>query len=284
MVRNESVTRMVMFLCFGTAILSVAVHWRITTAGPYLEKPASASLGRDSKPQRRRPQRVHGNLSQVGLGETALGASVFTRRVAAQRASTPKSSVIKPHTKSETISKNVAKVANQASKARLVAQVQRNNPNADNWPKSLLAQALPQQKSSNQSASLKAQVVVDLSDRRAYVYAKNEVIASYPIAIGKKGWETPTGDFQVMHMQHHPIWRHPITGKVFEAGTDSPLGDRWIGFWSDGRNQIGFHGTPDVEVEVVGAAVSHGCLRMRNPDVRMLYEQVKVGTTVIVRD
>lgn len=128
----------------------------------------------------------------------------------------------------------------------------------------------------------KNQVLVDLSDRRVYVYRDDIVIASYPIAVGKKGWETPTGDFQVMHKEYHPIWKHPITGQIFDGGTDSPLGDRWIGFWSDGRNEIGFHGTPNVDL--VGSAVSHGCLRMRNSDVRMLYTQVDLGTPVLVRD
>jgi lipoprotein-anchoring transpeptidase ErfK/SrfK len=124
--------------------------------------------------------------------------------------------------------------------------------------------------------------VVDLSDRRAYVYKGDLVIASYPVAVGKKGWETPTGSFAVMNMQHDPIWQHPITGKVFPPGNDSPLGERWIGFWTDGRNEIGFHGTPDIHL--LGTAISHGCLRMRNSDVRLLYDQVKVGTLVKVRE
>jgi lipoprotein-anchoring transpeptidase ErfK/SrfK len=126
------------------------------------------------------------------------------------------------------------------------------------------------------------QVIVNLGDRRVYVYQFGQVIASYPIAVGKKGWETPTGDFHVMHMEQHPVWRHPITGKVFEPGSDSPLGDRWIGFWSDGRNEVGFHGTPNIDL--VGTAVSHGCLRMRNSDVRILYTQVNLGTPVTVRN
>ncbi|NJL60901.1 MAG: L,D-transpeptidase [Methylacidiphilales bacterium] len=108
-----------------------------------------------------------------------------------------------------------------------------------------------------------------------------EVIASYPTGIGKKGWDTPTGSFQVFHMQHDPVWRHPITGKIFPSGEDSPLGDRWIGFVSDRDGEIGFHGTPDDSL--VGSPVSHGCLRMRNPDVRMLYNQIKIGTSVEVR-
>lgn len=343
MLRNESVGRMVMLLCFGTAFLSLAVHWRISTAERQYEKSASTSMRRDStrtnlKGSQR--QGVYKNLSQVSLGEVALGGSVppeeVTQGSTAQRMFTPKSSAFKPKTKSKIIKKNLAKtttrrastlksstiksqiikknlakatirrasklkpatikpqtkpqiIKNNVAKAsdlptqtRLVAQVERQKPVADSWPKGLWSKASAQQVPSSRLANAKTQVVVDLSDRRTYVYAGEEVIASYPIAVGKKGWETPTGSFQVIHMRHYPIWRHPITGKVFEAGTDSPLGDRWIGFWSDGRNEIGFHGTPDVDL--VGTAVSHGCLRMRNSDVRLLYEQVSLGTTVLVRD
>ncbi|MEH1765416.1 MAG: L,D-transpeptidase [Nostoc sp.] len=199
-----------------------------------------------------------------------------------QGVSTLKSPNIKPQTQTKIIKNNVAKATELPTQARLVAQVERQNPVADSWPKGLWSQASAEQVPSNRLANTKTQVVVDLSDRRTYVYVGDEVIASYPIAVGKKGWETPTGSFQVIHMRHYPIWRHPITGKVFQAGTDSPLGDRWIGFWSDGRNEIGFHGTPDIDL--VGTAVSHGCLRMRNSDVRLLYEQVTIGTTVVVRD
>ncbi|MEH2163164.1 MAG: L,D-transpeptidase [Nostoc sp.] len=195
-----------------------------------------------------------------------------------QKASTPKS----PTIKSQTIRNNVAQATEPPINTQLVAQTERQNPVADSWAKGIWSQASAQQVPSSRVADGKTQVVVDLSDRRTYVYAGDEVIASYPIAVGKKGWETPTGSFQVIHMRHYPIWRHPITGKVFEAGTDSPLGDRWIGFWSDGRNEIGFHGTPDIDL--VGTAVSHGCLRMRNSDVRMLYEQVSIGTIVLVRN
>ncbi|MBW4445970.1 MAG: L,D-transpeptidase [Spirirestis rafaelensis WJT71-NPBG6] len=246
--RNESVARMVMLLCFGTAILSLAVHWRMIAAQRQFEESASTRLQRDPT-----------------MASSAASASTLSSMPAA---------------KSAKEGKNATSEAQLAKNSRQVVDQARQNPTSAK-PKFFLAQNFAKPKSSNSVAG-KSQVVVDLSDRRAYVYAKDEVIASYPIAIGKKGWETPTGSFQVMHMQHYPAWRHPITGQVFAAGTDSPLGDRWIGFWSDGRNQIGFHGTPDVEV--IGTAISHGCLRMRNPDVRMLYKQVGLGTTVIVRE
>ncbi|MBO3464332.1 L,D-transpeptidase [Aetokthonos hydrillicola Thurmond2011] len=220
MVRNESVARIVMLLCFGTAILSLAVRGRMTNS------------------------QASDNASQAGGKAVAIGAAL------------------------PDVSKR-----NEPSNSSNTAG---NNP-----LKSLLAQGLPGQTPSKSQTENQTQIVVNLSDRRVYVYRQAQVIASYPIGVGKKGWETPTGSFQVLNKLVYPIWRHPITGKVFQAGTDSPLGDRWIGFWSDGQNQIGFHGTPDEEL--VGSSISHGCLRMRNPDIRMLYKQVKMGTPVEVR-
>lgn len=124
-------------------------------------------------------------------------------------------------------------------------------------------------------------LVVDLSDRRVYLYKQQTVIAKYNIAIGQDGWETPSGSFQVLEMQQKPVWIHPITGEAVPPGPDNPLGDRWIGFWIDGNTHIGFHGTN--QEELIGMAVSHGCIRMRNQDIDKLYEQVKLGTPVTVQ-
>ena len=268
MLRNESVTRIIMWLCFGTAILSLAVHWRVMTTGQRSEQQASTKTS-------------HEKSSQGGQF-SALGASVPAGE-RTQRRSTSVSSETKLHnTKSGTASKNVAIAADESQTTRLVSPAQKLNSTMSFLPQSLLPQVSAQLFNTKKQISNSRQVVVDLSDRRAYVYHSDVVIASYPIAVGKKGWETPTGTFQVTYKQHNPIWRHPITNKVFAPGTDSPLGDRWIGFWSDGHNEIGFHGTPDTQV--MGTAISHGCLRMRNPDVRLLYQQVSVGTQVIVRE
>ncbi|EDX86082.1 ErfK/YbiS/YcfS/YnhG superfamily [Synechococcus sp. PCC 7335] len=103
---------------------------------------------------------------------------------------------------------------------------------------------------------------------------------SYPVAIGRAGWETPTGKFEVFHQVTDPGWTNPITSEVVPPGPYNPLGDRWIAFWTDGTNSIGFHGTPNRES--VGTAASHGCVRMYNEDVRQLYEMVEVGTVVTV--
>lgn len=123
-------------------------------------------------------------------------------------------------------------------------------------------------------------VVIKLRDRRVYVYYNKKQKVSYPIAVGKAGWETPTGNYKVMDMERNPVWEEPWTGEVILEGPKNPLGVRWIGFWTDGVNSIGFHGT--YAEKLVGQAVSHGCVRMRNRDILALYEQVKVGTPVTV--
>ncbi|GAB4381773.1 MAG: hypothetical protein Kow00121_41030 [Elainellaceae cyanobacterium] len=124
-------------------------------------------------------------------------------------------------------------------------------------------------------------LIIDLSDRHVYLYQNSTLTATYEIAVGRSGWETPTGEFSVLNMQTDPIWQHPFTGEVVAAGADNPLGSRWIGFWSDGQHQIGLHGTN--QEDLIGQAVSHGCIRMREVDVQALYTQITVGMSVTVR-
>ncbi|MGB3767500.1 MAG: L,D-transpeptidase [Phormidesmis sp.] len=123
-------------------------------------------------------------------------------------------------------------------------------------------------------------LLLSLSDRTVYVYRGEVLETSYPVAIGRPGWETPTGEFEVFSQVVEPGWTNPITGESMAPGLDNPLGDRWIAFWTDGLNSIGFHGTPNRDS--VGQAASHGCIRMYNEDVRELFEMVSLGTPVLV--
>lgn len=130
------------------------------------------------------------------------------------------------------------------------------------------------------SPSSTTRLVLKLNENRLYVYQNEVVQTSYTVAIGRAGWETPTGTFEVMQMQRNPIWKHPWTGELVKPGPENPLGAGWIGFWSDGNHVIGFHGTN--QEDSIGKAVSHGCVRMRNQDISALLNQVKIGTPVIV--
>jgi L,D-transpeptidase ErfK/SrfK len=127
----------------------------------------------------------------------------------------------------------------------------------------------------------KLKLVLKLKERRLYLYRGDKLETKYPVAIGKPGWETPTGTFKIIQMIKDPAWAHPFKkGVVLPPGPQNPLGKRWVAFWTDGTNAIGFHGTPNESV--MGRAVSHGCVRMRNKDVVALYDLVSLGTPVTV--
>jgi lipoprotein-anchoring transpeptidase ErfK/SrfK len=123
-------------------------------------------------------------------------------------------------------------------------------------------------------------LVIHLNERKVYVYKGSQIVATYPVAIGKRGRETPTGEWQVMETIVNPGWTNFNTGQRMSPGRNNPLGSRWIGFWTDGKDTIGFHGTN--KPDSIGKAVSNGCVRMYDKDVQALYPLIKVGTIVRV--
>jgi lipoprotein-anchoring transpeptidase ErfK/SrfK len=65
---------------------------------------------------------------------------------------------------------------------------------------------------------------------------------------------------------------------VIPPGPADPIKARWLGIF-DGA---GIHGIDPSEYGSIGTAGSHGCVRMRIPDVIELYPQVPVGTPVYI--
>lgn len=123
-------------------------------------------------------------------------------------------------------------------------------------------------------------LVVKRGVRRVYVYRGEKVVAAFPIAIGKPGWETPLGNYRIIDMEKDPIFRNFKTGEIIKPGAKNPLGKRLIIFHTGKKLDLGFHGTN--EDKLIGKAVSHGCIRMHDKDVIRLYEMVKIGTPVAI--
>ena len=139
-------------------------------------------------------------------------------------------------------------------------------------------------------------LVLDRQARLLRVLENGQERKRFSVAVGMPGWETPVGDFQVLEKTRSPVWEHPESGRLHPAGPANPLGSRWIGFYRDchGRKGwdgdqmldvkgcvvAGFHGTP--HRWTVGRAVSHGCVRLYDEDVRELFELVSIGTPVTV--
>jgi hypothetical protein len=179
-------------------------------------------------------------------------------------------------------------LAESSDVASELATVQHGTPDLDLWGRGLFVEPFPELPTLTNpddflpttSPSRGLHLVIDLSDRQVYVLQGDQLHASFPIAVGRAGWETPVGQHEVIQMIRDPAWENPFTGDVIPPGIDNPLGVRWIGFWTDGDNYIGFHGTPNEAS--VGTAASHGCIRMYNRDVVQLFEMVAIGTPVIV--
>jgi lipoprotein-anchoring transpeptidase ErfK/SrfK len=131
--------------------------------------------------------------------------------------------------------------------------------------------------------ALSGQIIVDLSQLQLYLYRDDNLVRSYPVAVGQPAYPTPTGTFVVVNMQVDPTWLPPNSdwaknAKPIPPGPDNPLGTRWIGTSAPG---VGIHGTPDDAS--IGTYASHGCIRMHIPDVEDLYARVVVGMPVIIR-
>ncbi|MBW4538113.1 MAG: L,D-transpeptidase [Myxacorys chilensis ATA2-1-KO14] len=136
---------------------------------------------------------------------------------------------------------------------------------------------------STKAATLPIRLEIQLKQRRVTLYQGETKVKSYPIAVGRPGWETPKGSYKVQQRIEKPTWVHPLTGEVVKGGDpENPLGKYWLGFWTDGKNWIGFHGTPTPKS--VGTAASHGCIRMYNKDISELFAKIPIGTEVTVRD
>jgi lipoprotein-anchoring transpeptidase ErfK/SrfK len=121
-------------------------------------------------------------------------------------------------------------------------------------------------------------LVIFRGARRFEFWDGARLVRSGKVAVGAPGAETPLGLFYVTDKFDpaiDPDWA--ILGTfAFETSAYSKLTD-----WPGG-GIVGVHGTP--WPNLLGQAVSHGCIRLANADVEFLRNRVPLGTPVkIVR-
>lgn len=118
-------------------------------------------------------------------------------------------------------------------------------------------------------------IVIELSLRRLQVVRDDVALATFPIAIGHADLPTPTGTFFVTE-RLRPRQRTSSYGVLALAiSAYQPK----LYFW-DGQGQVAIHGTN--QPQLIGQAVSHGCVRMTNADILRLSRLVSVGSPVII--
>ncbi len=127
-------------------------------------------------------------------------------------------------------------------------------------------------------------IVILIGKRRLQLVRDGKVVRTYRIAVGQPAYPTPTGNYFVVNKESDPTWTPPPDSAWAKGlgpippGPGNPLGTRWIG---TSAPAVGIHGTN--APSSIGTAASHGCIRMRIPDVEALYEEVSVGMPVQMR-
>ena len=135
-------------------------------------------------------------------------------------------------------------------------------------------------------------IVINMPEQRLYFFPKNDQskVYTYPVAMGRSGWQTPTGPTKVISKTKDPTWFIPesireytldqkgrMLPELIPAGPDNPLGTRAI--YLKFKNIL-IHGTNNESS--IGKLVSSGCIRMYNHHVEALFAQVEPGTPVII--
>ena len=131
-------------------------------------------------------------------------------------------------------------------------------------------------------------VVLNLANMRMFYYPKNQgKVLTYPVGIGRDGWNTPLGATKIIAKKANPAWtvpdsilrEHQLLGdplpKIVPSGPDNPLG-----YYAMPLGFTGYliHGTN--KPYGIGMQVSHGCVQLYPEDVEALFSQVDVGTPV----
>ena len=138
----------------------------------------------------------------------------------------------------------------------------------------------------------RAGVVINLPEYRLYFFPPgSQTVMTFPIGIGREGWETPLGTTTIVQRLDNPWWTPPASirrehrergdelPRIVPPGPDNPMGHMAI--------QLGFpsyflHGTN--MPFGVGQRVSHGCIRLYPNDIQALGTSVVKGTPVRIID
>jgi lipoprotein-anchoring transpeptidase ErfK/SrfK len=128
-------------------------------------------------------------------------------------------------------------------------------------------------------------IIIVTAERFLYLVQGKDRAIRYGIGVGREGF-TWSGLQKISRKQEWPDWRpppemierQPYLPRFMAGGPGNPLGARALYL---GQTVYRIHGTN--QPDTIGHAVSSGCFRLVNNDVIDLYDQVPVGTRVIIR-
>jgi lipoprotein-anchoring transpeptidase ErfK/SrfK len=117
-------------------------------------------------------------------------------------------------------------------------------------------------------------ILVSLSTRSLELFNGSKVLFQTSVAVGSPDSPTPTGYFYVTEVLK--LTGPPGAYGPYALGL-SGFSNTYMSF-DGGPGQIAIHGTD--QPWVVGQYASHGCVRLKNPQITVLANQVETGTPV----
>lgn len=117
-------------------------------------------------------------------------------------------------------------------------------------------------------------IVVNLAAREVHVYRAGHVVKTFQAVVGKPSTPTPTGEFFVEETLQMPAGE---AGGPFALAL-SARSDALQEF-EGGPGQIGIHGRDNLG-GTLGAAESHGCIRLATASIEWLAARIGPGTPV----
>jgi L,D-transpeptidase ErfK/SrfK len=139
------------------------------------------------------------------------------------------------------------------------------------------------------AATLADGMLINIPQRMLFYFQAGELLAYYPVGLGRPDWPTPEGRFRVIDLQENKIWHVPLSiqeemRRESEAvltevppGPDNPLGKYWIGISLPG---IGIHGT--IAPASIYHFQSHGCIRLHPDDIAALFLHISRDETGLI--
>ena len=126
------------------------------------------------------------------------------------------------------------------------------------------------------------ELVLNIAAKKLVLYSNGMPQKEYQVGVGKALTPTPLGSFKIVRRINNPAWVNPYRqSKVIAPGEKNPIGQYWLGFAMNNKNQeYGIHATNDLSS--VGQASTHGCIRMYPEEIKELFNIVNVGTPIYV--
>ncbi len=112
-------------------------------------------------------------------------------------------------------------------------------------------------------------IEVNIAATRLYLYKNNQLVQTFPVAVGAPGFPTPIQSFELSQIIWNPGWFPPDSpwaknAKPIPPGPNNPLGPVKFPL----ADAVLIHGTN--QPGSIGYAASHGCIRMNSQDAATL--------------